>query len=920
MSVVKPGGQNHKLLLIGWDAADWQVINPLLDSGQMPHLESLVNRGCIGNLATLYPCLSPILWTTIATGHTADRHGILGFVEPLPDSSGVRLSSSLSRKTRALWNMATLQGRRSVIVNWYASHPAEPIHGICVSNEAFRTPRTRDRNEWKLPEGSVFPAELAESLADLRLHPAELAPGDISQLIPLIDQIDHRRDPRPSKLGEIVAKTVSVQSIFTAALAAEPWDFAAVFFDAIDVAGHIFMPYYPPRMPNVSEWDFALYQHVMPELYKFHDQMLGALLSTLDENTRVLLVSDHGFHSGSDRPLGQLQFQDWQEVDQDAEAAQWHRPYGVIAMAGPGIKPDSRLYGATLLDVAPTALELLGLPKGSDMPGRMLKEAFWDEKGVGCIDSWEEVPGNAGQHDASAILDWVSAASEWEVLAELGYLPKRHEGSQAETAVVELEFNLAAVHLHHDRPQEALPILLTLSSKCPNTPRFLKALAKCYHHLKDSKQALEIINRLDEAFIGDLDTDLIAAKCLGAIGESQQANERFRRAIETRGGQAVAWCMWGEHLLDVSDGAGAWDKFHEAVRLSPDLYRAQLGRAKAALMTGRPLDALEAAQEASRIHYYSPMAHYHRGVALERLGRPSEAVGAYTRAVDQQPDFYHAHLRLAEIYQDAGNFSKAFRHNQEVQRLLHQADLASSKSAAIDRPLQTDWNEFLDGIKIGRFRGLYLFNLENQTDSPSLMDAEDVITVVSGLPRSGTSLMMQLIEACGIAPLMDSTRLADENNPRGYYEFEPVKSLKSDASWVSSAAGKAVKIVYPNLLELPKGYHYRVFFLLRDLEEVLQSQEVMLKRNGISSILNHSRLISHWRDSIPKDLEGFQQRTGCQLIVVSFEELYQHPQRIAERLNDWLGTRVTASVLEAVVDTSLYRQRRSSESQSSKTQ
>src|SRR5262245_16335458 len=96
-----------KLLLIGWDAADWKMINPLVDAGLMPTLSGLIDRGCVGNLVTLQPILSPMLWTSVATGKTADAHGICGFIEPMPDASGVKLVGSTTRKVKALWNITT---------------------------------------------------------------------------------------------------------------------------------------------------------------------------------------------------------------------------------------------------------------------------------------------------------------------------------------------------------------------------------------------------------------------------------------------------------------------------------------------------------------------------------------------------------------------------------------------------------------------------------------------------------------------------------------------------------------------------------------------------------------------------------------------------------------------------------------------
>lgn len=101
----KAAPSTRRVLLLGWDAADWKVIRPLLDAGQMPHLASLLGRGVHGNHSTIYPVLSPMLWTSIATGKRPPKHGVLGFSEPTPGGNGVRPCSVLSRKTKAVWNI-----------------------------------------------------------------------------------------------------------------------------------------------------------------------------------------------------------------------------------------------------------------------------------------------------------------------------------------------------------------------------------------------------------------------------------------------------------------------------------------------------------------------------------------------------------------------------------------------------------------------------------------------------------------------------------------------------------------------------------------------------------------------------------------------------------------------------------------------
>jgi len=129
---------SRKVLLVGWDAADWKVIRPLMDAGKMPNVQRLVANGATGQIATLHPPLSPMLWTSIATGKRPFKHGIHGFTEPAPDGIGVRPVTNLSRKSKALWNILNQNDLRSVVIGWWPSHPAEPINGVMVSDQYHR--------------------------------------------------------------------------------------------------------------------------------------------------------------------------------------------------------------------------------------------------------------------------------------------------------------------------------------------------------------------------------------------------------------------------------------------------------------------------------------------------------------------------------------------------------------------------------------------------------------------------------------------------------------------------------------------------------------------------------------------------------------------------------------------------------------
>ena len=185
-------------MLIGWDAADWRAIDPLLAQGKMPNLAGFLAGGVRGNIATLYPVLSPMLWTSIATGKRPYKHGIHGFTEPTPDGCGVRPITNLARTTKAVWNILHQAGKTSNVVGWWPSHPAEPIRGAMVSNH-YQQARGPIGRPWPMAPGTVHPARLAEPLAELRLHPGELDETHIGPFVPRFAEIDQDRDHRLEK-------------------------------------------------------------------------------------------------------------------------------------------------------------------------------------------------------------------------------------------------------------------------------------------------------------------------------------------------------------------------------------------------------------------------------------------------------------------------------------------------------------------------------------------------------------------------------------------------------------------------------------------------------------------------------------------------------------------------------------------------
>jgi hypothetical protein len=183
------------------------------------------------------------------------------------------------------------------------------------------------------------------------------------------------------------------------------------------------------------------------------------------------------------------------------------------------------------------------------------------------------------------------------------------------------------------------------------------------------------------------------------------------------------------------------------------------------------------------------------------------------------------------------------------------------------------------------------------------------LTIVSGLPRSGTSLMMKMLEAGGLPVLVDGVRTADVDNPRGYYEFEPVKRLKEDTSWVAPACGKAVKMVYLLLLDLPPDVEYRVLFMRRNIDEVLASQAAMLRRLGKSAPLDDARMAALFHDGLVKFDGWVKDRPNFRLLDVSYNALVTDAAPVAAEVDQFLGLGLDVDAMTRIVDPTLYRNR-----------
>jgi predicted AlkP superfamily phosphohydrolase/phosphomutase/tetratricopeptide (TPR) repeat protein len=655
---------SRRVLLIGWDAADWKVIEPLMNRGAMPALRRLVEGGSAGNIATLEPCLSPILWTSVATGKAPWRHGVRGFVEPSPDRSGLRPVGSASRRCKALWNIASQAGKRVHCAGWFASHPAECIHGVCVSDQFAVAPAASSPDNWPPAAGSVQPEAMATGLAEFRWHPAENTAADLQPFIhdaAQLDQTDPVQQRRLNFLSRTLAQCTGVHAAATWLMENEPWDLLMVYYEAIDQAGHEFMPFHPPRLPEINARDFHHWHSAVEGMYRFHDLMLARLLELAGRETVVVLVSDHGFVSGAQRP-GPV-------ANDPRTQAQWHRPFGVVVLHGPGIVSGERIYGASLLDIAPTVLHLLGLPCGEDMDGKVLAAAFRETVSLKTIASWETEGPPLASFLPPAVADEAAEAALLQQFAALGYVETVAGTPDVCAAERELRFNEARANAAAGRHREAAKILRGLTEEAPDEPRYRMALAQELMPLGDTGAARAALNSLPPDWRVTAEAELLHCQLLIQEDRAEEALQSLETAAGQHARNILFHCQRGMILLRRRRWCEAEQVFRHALTIDGESAFAWHGLAAALVEQDRTEESIEAALNAVGLQHFFPEAHFVLGRALVRQGDAASAIRALETALTQNPAHAASHSVLVRLHYRVGNPAAAHFHREALRHL-----------------------------------------------------------------------------------------------------------------------------------------------------------------------------------------------------------------------------------------------------------
>ncbi len=411
-----------RVLLIGVDGLDWERADALVSAGRMPNLGRLIGNGTSGVLRSIAPYASPTVWTSIATGKTAERHGVGELGMYGARGGDAELAGSLAIECMTLWEILAAAGRTSGIVGWFVTYPPVPVTSYTVTFRAIvgmsggGAPAGSEVGRSGLAS-AVYPRELWEEMAGLGVAPADIPEEDILAYLVTPDYAD---DEGVKARTDNIARWLAADRTTIAAarhlMTRRPTDLAAVYIRGNDILSHFFWRYMEPDSwargslrPELVE----TFSSVIDKYYERVDAFLGELSESMDDSTAVVVCSDHGFagHRGHPGFRGDV-----------AIGIDMHRAEGVVILEGPGISRGKRIEGAGVLDITPTVLALLGVPVGRDMDGVPLVSAFepslLEARPITYVDTYEMgdrmTPGGTAE---SPVDDEIR-----ELLKSLGYI------------------------------------------------------------------------------------------------------------------------------------------------------------------------------------------------------------------------------------------------------------------------------------------------------------------------------------------------------------------------------------------------------------------------------------------------------------------------------------------------------------------
>ncbi len=706
--------KSPKLILLGLDGADWDIIDHYIAQERLPTFARLKSEGAWGYLKSFEPMLSPMLWTTIATGKRPDEHGIVDFLE-WNDKKKERLPvTSKHRRVPAIWNILNHHGLHTGVFNWLVSWPAEKVNGVLVSDRLGYHIFPRVIGPRLTLEQVSYPREYAEKKKGLFNTPENITHKEISEFL----HISKEEFNEESKVGQYDVQNPDMNlrlalSTFKTFknFALDFWkgekpSFLALYFDIPDTLMHTFMDYAPPKLERVSLIKFQKYKNAVLATYEKLDDLLAEILKNMDAQTHLMIVSDHGFKFGKERPNFPA------TIGKDNEV-HWHDNEGIIVFWGARFQERKQILAMNLYDIVPTILQFFNLPIAKDLSGKVVSEAFKSEffnlNQMSYIASYNDVPFGLAtetgeQPERSKEVD----QSIKEKLASLGYIQFEEEEKQKNRYQTRNPF-LEAIQLQKaGRIDEAVKLYLDILKKEPDTKNALSiynSLALIYRNRDQYQNAKKYIQKAiqKEKNLSSLYINL--GNIEKQFGYHTKAFMAYKRAIEKDPKDGMAYYALGllfeeqkkwdqaaasyrealnrkldveflpnrlMNILEKQHKTAELEKMYEqfALQKSPeDRFNFFIGENQRYIQENRLKEALEALFEALRLQPKSAIVYNDIGGIFLKQNNKTKAMSYFKRALELDPGYVLSHLNLASTYLESGQPTAAEEYLQKALKL-----------------------------------------------------------------------------------------------------------------------------------------------------------------------------------------------------------------------------------------------------------
>ena len=659
----------QEVWILGLDGGDWDILEPVIAAGRMPNLKKLRDEGAWGVLRSEMPLLSPVLWTSIATGRTPDRHGVTWFMSTTSDGQKIPISSR-SRQVRAIWNVANENKLTAGVIGWWATWPVEPIDGFMVSDYVgWHSFGITGRGVEDA--GKVWPEAWAKDVAAMMPQPEAITPRQLQGIVKLTEEQIARAtagagdDPYSTPVAHLrqaMATARGYTDIALDRLQKERPSLLAVYYEGCDAAMHLFGNFAPPQQGWVSDEDYAAYSDAMAAYWSWQDSLVGELLAKRGPNTTIVVCSDHGFRTGDER----LRVEHASTDLADSE----HMIDGIVVLNGPGVRAGTQVTGASVYDIAPTVAALLGLPVANDLAGQVLSGAFTGEfrtaQPVRQVATWETTP---LQHGTEVVNDPEAAARMEQMLRSLGYIAGAEDGAATSTGVAvgpENAVNLATIYMKQGRLAEAIKVLEAEYGRSPQDRTVRLNLAQAWARSGRTDEALKLYAALRNDVPRDLDVvEDYAHALMGAgrfaeaasaydaglavdpkwaiglagkgyalhrQGRSREGAALVKRALAADDRVARAYFYGGVIALESGDVAGARAQLTRALELDPVDEQAALALSSALLGAGDTAGARAVIEKTLSAAGSAPQLEGQLGFVMMQMQQPAQAVPHFKAA------------------------------------------------------------------------------------------------------------------------------------------------------------------------------------------------------------------------------------------------------------------------------------------------